>query len=528
MAYAKLAQAVPAFSDSREYPLRLARRSYPALRTIKIPIAQVFRKGPNLLIVYALDLPELPKWVFDKFEPLKQDSRIQIIIAIMGAGSNSPEKIASEIIRDCLSRKIGIAIRTTRGVELVLAPRHSVVQRILSQDAVGHIPEWLIVRLRNTQGFSPNLRRAIVLFDRHYARFRDEGTGGYDDECNILDAFARRLAQGDRRLFFPNDLLHTLRDFERSRANPTKRDHFFHTFNNLFLGFILLAECLPNRSPDSSPDRVIAGNGAVLQQHPWETLWALTCLFHDRGYIAEDFPSAIDHNFGLSGRFSNRSTFEMPDTVAKRIADAWDTEFASARDDLFELANSITRLWRPRRFRANTESRFQEAIRKIYFDGSKCGHSLLSGLTLINRCDTDRVAPHNDYDREAALSACSIAALSMVFHDPYARSVFMQQNVLPITFEHLPYAGALAFVDALQEDRRTIEKMKFSSRCILEDVSINPQRRTVTAKMNLRLIKLESWPWKVAEFAEVLTWLSRGSAWRFKIDYLSTVGGRQT
>lgn len=525
--YATFVETIPAFAGSLECPIGEIRRRSRVLRSVPIPFIHSYRKGPDILLLYALDLPKCPEWLFRGLSVLRDQNNIHIVIAVTGLDIVCPETIASQIMRNCVSQGIGVAIRTKRGVELVVAPRHRIVQRQLSDDAVGHVPEWLTTRLCSTAGFSPSLARSVHLFGRQYSHFRGSRRGGFDDECVVLDAFARRLARGDRRLFFPTDFLNRLRDFERSRENPSKRDHFFHTFNNLFLGFVLLAECFPHRSPDTDPDRIIAADGAILRQHPWETLWALTCLFHDWGYIAESFLSVIDYNYGFSGHLMDGVELDISDSVARQITAAWDTEYASARTDLIDLANNLARRWRPHQFRTASDSRLQEAIRSIYFDGSRFGHSLMSGLVLINRCNGDRAAKNVSYNKEVAMSACSIAALSMVFHDSHARAAFTRVAVPQITFEALPYAGMLAFVDALQEDRRTIEKTCFPRQCVLQDVAVNAERRTVTAKVNLRYARLESWPFKVAEFAEVLEWLSRGSQWHFAINYLSSVGGRQ-
>ena len=53
---------------------------------------------------------------------------------------------------------------------------------------------------------------------------------------------AGEISEGDRRLFFPVHRLQALQAFERSRANTRSRDHFFHTFNDLFLGLLVLGD----------------------------------------------------------------------------------------------------------------------------------------------------------------------------------------------------------------------------------------------------------------------------------------------
>jgi hypothetical protein len=437
--------------------------------------------------------------------------------------------VASSLLAKCYSQGIGVAIRRDAELHLVVVPKHKIIVRTSPEDAVGHIPDWILERLVITPGLSRSLQRAASRLTQKYNRLRRRRSPDHDTECQILDEFSRDLEFGDRRLFFPRVLLAALLNFERSRAVPTKRDHFFHTFNNLFLGFILLSEAFPDRSQRDVPDRFVAPATGQPTQHVWESLWALTCLFHDRGYVAEEMQAGLAYNFGLTGQKFADEVQPIQDAIADGLQNAWEREFREARRDLLDLINSLSRNWSPQEFRNATNAKLEEALRKIYFDGKKCGHSLISGLTIIKHCATDRVAPtRTGFDKIRALTACEIAALSMIFHDAHARTQFSDFGFAPIPFEDLPYASALVFVDALQEDRRDISKMRFPKHSVLQSIAVDPARRTVTAKVDLRRIKLEYRAWKIDEFAEVLSWLARGSSWKFAINYLESIGGHQT
>jgi hypothetical protein len=428
-------------------------------------------------------------------------------------------KLASSIIAECHSLGFGVITDTAGSSNLVLPPRYTVPGGAVSPATeCGHIPKWLRQRLVAGERFSDYLHKCFVEFNDAYEQEIADGLIAYDDESALLIRLAQRIAKGDRRLFVPLGLLETLKQWERSGSNPKARDHFFHTFNNLFAGYLILGELAASRGRDTVPERYF--HSAKSDIRSWEILWALTALFHDPGYIAEHFWSTFAFSLGLEGDPSVES--EIPELVVKRILNAWDTDFAEARRLLIKLFERVSGTWDldPE---SDVVARFDPALQRAYFNGRKCGHSLASGLYLITQCLRDRAQKHKDYDKAAASKACVIAALGMMFHDPYCRQTLQTNGIAPIPFELLPYASTLMFVDAIQDDRRDIRTSSFPAKCIFEELAFDGARGVV-ATVDIRLIEMKHWPGKIVEYEDAMRWINAASATKFTIDYRTRLG----
>jgi hypothetical protein len=417
----------------------------------------------------------------------------------------------------------GLASESQEGCFLVFPPGYSLQATCSSKAELGHVPSWLRRELLKATRLSKYLRKALAKLDAGYEKAVEDREISYDDECHLLMGFAHALRRGDRRLFMPVDQLAVLKEFEHAGGNLGARDHFFHTFNNLLIGFHVLSGLAPSRHRSAFPDRFIApARGADNPDlNLWESLWALTCLFHDPGYMGENYWSTYAVALGAeSKRYSDNP---IPEEIVTRINNAWETEFLEARKDLVELFRRVAGEWDL----AGTSvvgpsAAFDPALRRAYFNGRSCGHSLVSGLNLIKLCRGARGARHHNYDTEKASKATVIAALSMMFHDPHARHVLTTNGVPPIPFEDLPYAAALMFADALQDDRRDIGISKFPAQGVLESVSVLEGK--VLATVCLPRIPIKYWPGKIVEYQSVMNWINGASETKFNIDYRTRAG----
>jgi len=93
-----------------------------------------------------------------------------------------------------------------------------------------------------------------------------------------------------------------------------------------------------------------------------------------------------------------------------------------------------------------------------------------------------------------------------------------------VSFEQLPYASTLMFVDALQDDRRDIGRNVFRKHEILNSLQINTRCQKVNATVCLRELPVQNWPYRIAEYDSVTRWINKASDTTFKIDYLSRIG----
>jgi len=313
-----------------------------------------------------------------------------------------------------------------------------------------------------------------------------------------------------------------LKAFESGNANQAARDHFFHTFNNLLLGFVVLSRAFPAHRNNAVPDRFLADPLRAAKSKFWESLWSLTCLFHDPGYLAENPWCMLALSLGVCA--NGREAPPVPEAMKDRMVGAWDTDYVASRKDLLQLFTRTCGHWSPAFTGRDATTAFDSALRKAYFDGERAGHSVVSGLSLIQLCRNDQTVPEVGYDKAVALTACEIAGLNMLFHDKHSRETMIAAGLPEIPFEQMPYASTLMFVDALQDDRRDIRTSVFKRHGVLNSLQVNPQDQTVSAEVCLRELPVEGWPQRIAEYASVTHWINNGSDMRFHIDHLSGIG----
>ncbi len=457
--------------------------------------------GRHYHLVYALGLPRIPDWVRSAHKQLTAAKRISAVIVATDSPEVSATDIAEAVAEECYKLGFGLLLETSEGLLRVWPPDYAMPKLRRGALERGHIPAATRKALLNVRGFSPYLMRRFELLDRRYTPLL-RSLPSYDDESDLLITLAREIRSGDRRLFFPIGLFQTLQDWERAGANEGARDHFFHTFNNLLNGFLVLGGMLEHRARTELPDRYIADPKRISKLHLWESLWSLTCMFHDPGYMGEDFWRTFAFSIGSQNR-SDQSN-DVPSIVLNAINNAWHTEFLEAREDLVKLFTRVSDAWRPAGFGDDVVASFDPALRRAYFDGRRCGHSLISGLYLITRCRRDRAAKHELYDPEISLKACIIAALSMMFHDQHTRDTLCSNGIPSIPFEQLPYAATLMFTDALQDDRRDITCSEFPRAGVLEGIAVNSVTGAVTATVCLPRVPLRYWPAKIAEIRKRL------------------------
>lgn len=482
------------------------------------------RTATGFLLVHVLSAPALPAWVARAARRLRHAAKAAVLVVAPDSLDESGAKVASTVAQDCLRSSAGLAFESGGLVHLVFPPRYRIPRRCASSLEYGHIPTWVLDALAGSSGFSDHVRQALKTFTSDYRALTRRSAPSYNRECGLLLAFAEQLAAGDPRLFFPHGRLELLREFERGGANQSARDHFFHTFNNLLLGFVVLSRAFPPRRNNVSPDRFLADPKGVAPAKFWESLWALTCLFHDPGYLAENPWCA--HALSLGVFASGKDAPPVPDAMEDRLLGAWDADYLASRKDLRKLFSRTCDPWSPGVTGRKAETQFDLAVRKAYYDGERASHSVISGLSLIQRCRNDQAVPEKGYDKQVALTACEIAGLSMLFHDMHAREIMVEAGVPQIPFEQMPYASTLMFVDALQDDRRDIRTSEFRKHGILSSLDVIPQEQAVHAEVCLREVPLAGWPFRIAEYDSVTRWINTASDMKFHIDYLSRLGLR--
>jgi hypothetical protein len=509
----------------------IAKKQVPSL--LKWAPDTCISRGKDNLLVHVLVSGEFPVYLEGAIAQLRRQrfKRTHVLLlardVVAEAGDDSQRAripapiVALKVADRALALGCALAVESDEKVYPVFPENYKSSPPDECEDETGHIPKWLYGALADSSAFSPYLNQTFKAFAKKYSYATRGVEIANESEVQLVTDFANRFARGDKRLYFPVRQLLVLLEFEAAKASRS-RDHFFHTFNNLFLGFHILGQLYGDDHSIADIDGFIA-NGYPPKLRPWESLWFLTCMFHDPAYIAEKFWGAFRFSYGVQQDELSEDE-DVPDTVKQEIRNMWDTKFAVARQDLSSLYRMASKKWTPPSQRNSQPDAFDAALQRAYFDGRNTSHSLVSGLRLISLCQSQNVPRAKEYDPKIALIACEIAALGMMFHDQRCRAVLTTGGIESIAFEHLPFASLLMFVDSLQDDRRDISKSRFRERGVLRRVKGAAEGGVVEAVVCLREVAVKGWAPRIAEYESVVSWINEHSQIKFQIDYKSEAG----
>jgi hypothetical protein len=298
--------------------------------------------------------------------------------------------VALNVAEKAMSLGCALAFESEGRVYLVFDKGYQPPARVTCEEETGHIPTWLYSALARAPAFSDYVSKAFKSFANKYGHATNRTSITNNREADLLLTLAKRLADGDRRLYFPIENLVLLKQYESGKSNIRTRDHFFHTFNNLLLGFYILGTLYRKQKYISEIDRYIEDSKGVAKSFPWESLWFLVCAFHDPAYIAEKFWGTFRFSYGVQQEDPSEDE-ELPDQVKEKIRDMWDSKFLAPRQDLHDLYHRVQRLWTPPSLRRPNTECFDKVIHKAYFDGRNTSHSLVSGFRLISLCRSNDV-----------------------------------------------------------------------------------------------------------------------------------------
>jgi hypothetical protein len=479
-----------------------------------------FKRDNDYLLIHAARIEEIPDYVKRTSLQLRHKHHIKVIVLALDAEPYIGHKIASIVANETHDLRFGLATQSGDGVHLIFPPRFDIPRKVPSRKESGHIPKWVYQRVLNCTNLSKYLFNSLNKFVTDYELAIDNRDLDYNKECQLLNNLATKIADGDRRLFYPLEHLHALQSYE---CTALKRDHFFHSFNNFFLGLIILNRLCKDRRTDSFPENILyQNNRQYVNMKPWESLWFLTSLFHDPGYVSVDLRPLLAIECGLE-KDHNINNY-ISDDDREYIKNTWDPQFFKARKLMAEFYIKAFQQEKREQFKKDIIKRFDYAAQRVFFDGKKLGHGLISGLKLIHSCISDNTYHNRYYNRSIALKACTIAALCISLHEQRFRTALVKDGLSPINFDKLPYANVLMFVDALQDDRRNISESIFPKVGSLEFLRINKANGIITARIRLNHLELNEWPAKIAEYENVMRWTNSGSKIKFVIDYRTAVG----
>jgi hypothetical protein len=348
-------------------------------------------RGDETILVHILASSEIPPYLENAIKKLRKDNyeNVYVLVVARDLTLEAPEDgpptrltapyAASAVAEKAMGLGCALAFEAEKSVQLVFDGLYQAPPKCAEiGKETGHIPKWLYSGLAARSDFSPGLQKLLKRFAADYDRATRKQSITNDREATLLLDFARSFAKMDKRFFLPVEHLETLRQFEMSGATRA-RDHFFHTFNNLLLGFHVLGRLFSGEKVIAEPDKFIQIKSKGTKLNPWEVLWFLTCMCHDPAYMAENFWASFRFNFGIGAGAGNDA--EIPEQVKEQIRDVWDSQFAGPRQDLHDLYNRTVRKWVPPTIKKKGADLFDDALKKAYFDGRVASHSLISGLT---------------------------------------------------------------------------------------------------------------------------------------------------
>jgi hypothetical protein len=291
-----------------------------------------------------------------------------------------------------------------------------------------------------------------------------------------------------------------VRTIEREHLGPG-RDHFFHSFQNYFLGLTAIAR-LPQEFLTFKELAKVNWDVAAAD------VWFLTALWHDVGYAAQKFSNIFDAAFG-SGE-EDIEELDIKDEGIQRLLAR-----PAAQHGIRAIASLMARLLNP--LVARTQwlepgpnsrlgghaDRIVDAIKQNFLKS----HGALSAIRLY--CDyneaLDNMVPEK---RELLRQTVLLACVSMPFHDFWFRKDMRDAcSECKIRVAALPFAALLAFVDSIQDDRRNLAAVR-EALLILEKLLIVPPR-TVEARINIDALESQSLLDKIIEARDVLAALDQ-------------------
>jgi len=348
----------------------------------------------------------------------------------------------------------------------------------------------LLNELASTEGLPHLFSQDLGLLARKYRRLLRGNAQSDTREHSILIDYAMRTL---RSMGLRPDAIRAsemLRTIEGGGIGPS-RDHFFHSFQNYFLG--LLPVALLRRHFEAYRDP------AMLHWNvdPFH-VWFLTAMWHDVGYVVHSLGNYLDSVFG------GMTTDEAAQAIKEKYIGAPETQ-----DALRILSSLMSHFLAPER--PATEWIAPEPATNLGAHGETLlaalranvhqSHGSASALRLYcdHHQDIERLQPN---DRNRLKQTVLLAACSIPFHDwRFRRLLRATCGGCQIPTALLPFAALLAFVDSIQDDRRDLSA-SLQAAALLEKLLI--RRSTVSAVMNVAALQAEEVLFKIVEARDVV------------------------
>lgn len=269
-------------------------------------------------------------------------------------------------------------------------------------------------------------------------------------EEGLVKKFTYNFLKANKYVSINSGPIEFIRDIETIVAKTEKniRDHYFHAFNTMLLGLIVIDKCYDLFR------KMVMLYGRDIEL---DFLWVLISLFHDIGHPVVKTQEIDFEAFALG---EQRNSERIKQRMQQERNNWWDSEEYQQAvlilDNLFEhIINRKASKWRfdvfPRRKR---ETPFTKGLKIAFVEAGAhgaVGALQLTGLTKKHIYDIE------DSDtREYLYRHMMFAAVSILFHDSRVRDCFRKQSIMTIDAKSFPFSLLLTYMDIIQDDRRDL------------------------------------------------------------------------
>ena len=277
-----------------------------------------------------------------------------------------------------------------------------------------------------------------------------------------------------------------------------RRDHFFHSFQNFFLGLPAIAKLRSSFEAYKDEARI---HWNVDPFH----VWFLTALWHDVGYSFQRFDTLIHATLGFSPTDEAINTFKE-DFLRHELTLKALAVISSLMSRLLHPTGARSE-WMPPPSPNSNLGAHATSVKQALSANVRRSHGAVGALRLYcaYSADLDLMEPeHRDLLMQTVLIACS----SMPFHDwSFRDDVRGMCGQCHFRTQDLPFGALLAFVDSIQDDRRDLSGATEAA-LILEQLLISPPA-TIEAQVNHHAFDDRSLLEKIIEAGDVLAALQQ-------------------
>src|SRR6266567_8236916 len=161
------------------------------------------KAGKEYFLIHQLTSPNVPDRVAKAARQIKGRKNVSIVIFSSLSKTVDSRIYASKVVEHCMKLRIGLLLETADGCFLILPPHYKRPRAKRRDQEHGHIPSWVIERLKQSKGFSPYLTKCINRFADNYFKATRKDAPSNSHEAHILYTFVDEVSAGDPRLFFP-------------------------------------------------------------------------------------------------------------------------------------------------------------------------------------------------------------------------------------------------------------------------------------------------------------------------------------